>query len=78
MVEVTCLTLGHDSNYSGLANPTLDASNVEHDDNPDENDEGQKVNEIKFDSKENSDYLGISSLNEKWMPYLLVNLICIM
>ena len=40
MVEVPCLTLGNDSNYSGLADPTLYASDMEHDDSADDNDEG--------------------------------------
>ena len=32
--------LGNDSNYSGLADPTLDASDVEHDHSANDNDEG--------------------------------------
>jgi hypothetical protein len=61
MVEVSCLILGNDSNYSGLADPTLDASDVEHDDSADDNDEGQDIHEFEFDSEDNSDYIGISS-----------------
>ena len=63
MVEVPCLTLGNDSNYSGLADPTLDAGDVEHDDSADDNDEGQDINEV--DLEDNSDYLGISSSDEE-------------
>lgn len=65
MVEVPCLTLGNDSNYSGLADPTLDAGDVEHDDSADDNDERQDIHEFAFDSEDNSDYLGISSSDEE-------------
>ena len=59
------MTLGNDSNYSGLANPTLDADDVEHDDSADDNDERQDIHELAFDSEDNSDYLGISSSDEE-------------
>ena len=61
MTEVPCVTLGHDNNYSCLANPTLDAGNVEHDESSYENDEGQEINKVEFDSKDNSNYLGVLS-----------------
>jgi hypothetical protein len=59
------LTLGSDSNYSGLTDPTLDAGDVEHDDSADDNDERHIIHELAFDSEDNSDYLGISSSDEE-------------
>jgi hypothetical protein len=44
------LTLGNDSNYSGLADLTLNAGDVEHDDSADDNDERQDIHELAFDS----------------------------